>query len=218
MEDRPPGSSRPGSSARWWLLAGVALALIGGLLLVGGTAVLSCVGLGGLIVMERQSATEQPVTVTGHTWERTIAIERLQGEPQEGWCSEAPQAAIITSRDERIKDADRRGRHKSTTYAEWCRYKVLAWESVRPATRSGEGTDPAPAWPEVAAQTCETEGCERPGAKRESLRRLLTQQDGKILTCSASAERWRSFVDGDRAVIPVGAYIGAPQCDGLKKL
>lgn len=199
------------------LALGGLLAVVLALVLAFSGVCVSCLGAAGLVVADRRDTTEVTVRVQSHEWRRTIGIEELERSRDEDWCADVPDDARVLTRREKLKDRDRVGRRTHSSYAEWCDYEVLRWSRERAAEASGEGVSPEPHWPDVPIETCATEGCRRSGDRDERYTLVIVEEaTGEERRCYPDEASWRAFADGTRAVLPVGSWLGIPQCDELR--
>lgn len=181
-------------------------------------------------------------TVTAHAWERTIDIERMTAVSDSAWCDSMPHDAysVSRSREQRstkkipdgetctTRDVDRgdgtfeRKQECRTKYREEpiyddrCHFTVDRWKVSRTVRAAGQGTSPAPQWPEVSlSRTGSSLGAERAGSKNEKYTLSLKGEDQKSYSCTVNATRWASIADGHKKVIPIGVITGSPECDKL---
>lgn len=181
-----------------------------------------------------------PLTVTSHSWERTIAIETMSAVSDSAWCDSMPSGAYGVSRrrEERstkkipdgeecsTRDVDRgngtfeRRREckpkyrEEPVYDDRCYFTVDRWTVSRTERATGTGTDCE--WPVVGAlRGGSSLGAERQGAKGEKYELSLKGEDGKTYSCKLPEAKWRTVADGLKKVIPVGVITSAPECDKL---
>lgn len=182
------------------------------------------------------------VTVTGHTWERTIDVERMTAVNESAWCDGMPSGAysVSRSREQRstkkipdgetctTRDVDRgdgtfeRKQECRTKYREEpiyddrCHFTIDRWKVARTAKAAGQGREPAPNWPPVnLSRTGNSLGAEREGARNEKYTLALMGDDKKPYTCTVAAAKWNGIADGHKKVIPIGVITGAAECDKL---
>jgi hypothetical protein len=182
------------------------------------------------------------LTVASHAWERTIEIEQRKEVRDSAWCDQMPPGASDVSRSKevrshkQVKDGEtcskrRKDKGDGTftetkecqpkyrdepVYDDKCSYTVDRWEKHRTASSSGRNTSPAPFWPEVRlGRACNSLGCEREGAHRETYSLQLAGSDGKSYSCSMSASRWNLVADGVKKPIKIAVLTGIADCDAL---
>ncbi|MFZ5444565.1 MAG: zf-TFIIB domain-containing protein [Myxococcota bacterium] len=182
------------------------------------------------------------VTVTAHSWERGIDIERLTAVSESAWCDSMPSGAysVSRSREQRstkkipdgetctTRDVDRgdgtfeRKKECRTKYREEpiyddrCHYTIDRWKVSRTAKSAGQGTSPAPYWPDVnLSRLGSALGSEREGARREKYTLSLKGDDGKAYSCDLPATKWNAVPDGHKKVIPIGVITDSADCDKL---
>jgi hypothetical protein len=182
-------------------------------------------------------------TVTGQTWERSIAIERFGPVPDSGWCDAMPSGAYDVSRERRQRGSRRvedgqdcrtvridqgdgtfreeescTPRYREEAVADdYCRYTVDRWSVGREVRATGEGTDPGPRWPKPRlARQGECRGCERTAARRERyLVRLAVEGDGDA-ACEVAEGAWRDMSPGSRWRARQRVVGGSVACDALR--
>jgi hypothetical protein len=182
-------------------------------------------------------------TVTGQTWERSIAIEQYGPARESGWCDAVPSGAYDVSRERRQREARRvedgqdcttvrvdqgdgtfredekctpRYREEAVT-DDYCHYTVDRWSVERTVRATGEGADPGPRWPEARlTRQGECRGCERTAARKERyVVRLAVEGDGDA-ECEAAEEAWRGMSPGSRWRARQRVVRGSMACDGLR--
>jgi hypothetical protein len=158
----PASDPRTGKRAfGLWLLAG----MVG---LVGVIAVL--IFLVNLLFTTHETEAE----ITGHTWQRSIAIERFSAVNDSAWCDSLPSGAYSISRSQEVRShrdveagqdcSERRvdmgdgsftrkkecvPRYtKEPIYDERCRFRVNRWQFARSVVANQEGFR-QPMWPAV---------------------------------------------------------------------
>lgn len=181
------------------------------------------------------------VRVMGHTWTRTIGIERYEPRAESEWCSSMPGDAysVRRSREVRsqrqIKDGEtcttsRESRgdgsyvNKETcspkyrsepVYDDKCHYTVNRWHEVRSVNAAGASVADGPRWPplpRLSSGTCL--GCEREGQRRATYAVQL-QGPKAPWVCDYDEARWRSIVDGAVMPLKVRVVTGGADCDSL---
>ncbi len=182
------------------------------------------------------------VTVTAHSWERTIDVERMSAVSESAWCDTMPMGAygVSRSREQRstkeipdgqtctTRDVDRgdgtferkqecRTRYRSEPiYDDRCRFTVDRWQVNRTAKVAGQGTVPAPEWPRVTlSRSGLSLGSEREGSRNEKYTLSLKGEDEKVYTCTVPAPKWNAIEDGHKKIIPIGVITGAAECEKL---
>ena len=163
------------------------------------------------------------VTLTGHTWIRTIMIDRYTVVREEQWCDMVPAGAYDISRfrDVRgynqipegeactVKRVDNRDGtfserreckpkyRKEAIYDEKCRYAVNRWTEIRPVQARGNSLTPAPTWPQVniPLNPPAVIGAERAGRRWENLNIVLAGPKGEKFLCEVPASKWLSMAE-----------------------
>lgn len=230
VADRSSAAPRPGAAAankksKWpWVVGGVILALL------------------AFCLVSMFWTKDVGVTVTSHSWERTIDIERMTAVSESAWCDSMPSGAygVSRSREQRstksipdgetctTRDVDRgdgtfeRKQECRTKYREEpiyddrCRFTIDRWKVSRTAKAAGQGLEPAPNWPPVnLSRTGNSLGSEREGSRNEKYTLSLMGDDKKPYTCTVPSAKWTGVPDGHKKVIPIGVITGAAECDKL---
>ena len=176
------------------------------------------------------------VTVTGHRWERTVAIEQYGDYQESAWRDQVPAGASMpvcrskqrstrkvqdgeTCTTERVDKGDgtfeqlkkcRPKYREEPVEDDWCTFRVRRWKQVDAMKASGSGTSPA--WPAQmpAAGAPATLGAKRAGARTEKL--ILDFGDD---SCEVKESTWRKYTDGQKAKVEVRARSGAVVCSSL---
>jgi hypothetical protein len=225
----PPEASRPPKKSRavlWAVLAALTCAV--GLVVV-------------LVFWKRGGSFE----VSGHTWERSVEIERFGPVHKAAWCDELPSGARVVGRHpekrgtKKIPDGqdctkkkkdNGDGTYKEVTectpkyredpvMGDRCDYEADQWQTVRTATASGALPADPPRWPPLdLKQQGACAGCEREGKHKEQYSLLVRDPaSGKDHTCAfADSAKWTGFKDGARYDGTIGVVSGALDCDSLR--
>ncbi len=181
------------------------------------------------------------VRVMGHSWNRTIGIERYEPRSESEWCSSMPRDAYSVSRSRevrshrQIKDGEtcttkRESRgdgsyvnkkscspkyRSEPIYDDKCRYQVDRWGEVRSVAAAGDSIVDAPRWPPLPSMSRGTcIGCEREGQHRETYAVQL-QGPKATYTCTYPEARWRAIVDAAVLPLKVRVVTGGADCDSL---
>jgi hypothetical protein len=183
----------------------------------------------GLVVANRFLTKEAALTVTNHTWKRSIAIERFDEVEEKEPCKKVPSGAKIVKRTKGQKkcktrkvdqgDGTFKEKKECTEPVEQCTYRIKKWKEVRTLDEEG-GLKDEPRWPSVKlAKTGTCEGCEREGDRRESyVVHFKDDESGEKHSCSfTSSSRWKSFAKGDKYKGETGMIAGDLKCDKLVK-
>ena len=225
----PAPAAPPKKTGRFprWLLA-----------VLGGVGVLCC---GTSLVATLWTKGDQ-ATVQALTWARTVDVEVLREETDSAWCDQLPSGARVTSRSREQRDTKRtpdgqdcetrdvdRGDgtferkqvcqtryREEPIYDDRCHYLVQRWRTARTERSAGGRAEP-PAWP-AARLTREGSclGCERLGARKETLSAALVDSGGKDHACELDAARWQALREGGRYPVEVRVMTGGVVCDSLK--
>ncbi|MBA3539287.1 MAG: hypothetical protein H0T79_06635 [Deltaproteobacteria bacterium] len=182
--------------------------------------------------------TDATLAVTGHRWERAIAVEEYGDVDEDAWRDQIPGNAsnMMCTRKERstkkIPDGetcrDEKVDRKDGTFEvlkkctpkyrsegvddDWCSFKVRKWRRVTDVKTAGTGlmaTWPTLGVPAVGAQ--EVPGARRPGNRTESRVLVFGTQ-----TCDDVSEAvWRKYADGQQVKVEVRASTGKIVCSSL---
>jgi hypothetical protein len=176
--------------------------------------------------------------VTGHRWERTVAIEEFKEVAQQKWRDEVDIDAYNTSCVQKQRSTKQRQDgedchtekidKKDGTFEQvkkcsphmvsdpvnddWCTYNVKRWTKVDEMKTTGTGMTPA--WPAnpPPKDTAQTLGARRSGAQDEKLYVDL----GKLGACAVSEAMWKKLADGQKVKLDVRARSGEPVCDTIQ--
>jgi len=177
------------------------------------------------------------VTVTGHTWQRSIAVEEFNERQEEAWRTEIPVGASLpVCRDRerstrQIEDGEdckiERRDKKDGTFEQvkkckpkyrsepvmdsWCRFTVRRWKQIDEIRAAGAGLSPA--WPSglPPADAPATLGTRRQGKQAET----LTLEFGDHGSCDVGEPVWRKYTDGHELQVQVRASSGKVVCGSL---
>jgi hypothetical protein len=183
--------------------------------------------------------------VTGHTWERSIAVEKFEATRKSVWCDDVPASAKVVSRRKEQKGTEKKPdgetcgtrkkdmgngtfkevkectpKYKETpVYADKCDIDVTEWHVTRTAKAGGASIADAPRWPEskVTGGTCL--GCEREGARTEKYLVLFadTAKSSEKAQCALPQGKWAAFPVGSKWKGKVSVMTGDVDCDALQK-
>ncbi|MEO1590390.1 MAG: zinc ribbon domain-containing protein [Cyanobacteria bacterium J06632_22] len=203
-------------------------------------------GVGGIIAALLSMTVPVTVEVTGHTWQRRIAIEAYEAQAGSDWKDGLPSAAYNVScrskqrSTNRIPDGEtcstrqvdqgdgtfREESYCTTDYREepvyddYCSYTVNRWAVARWASASGRSLAEAPTWPPLNARTCATTslGCERAGRRRETYTlQLLDRDSGETYRCDRTQPEWQVSPVGTPFQLEVGRILGDARCGSLAR-
>ena len=181
--------------------------------------------------------TEVKLTVTGHRWERVIAVEEFADRQASAWHDEVPHDARMvtchraerssrqvedgeTCRTERIDRKDgtfeevercRKKYRSEPIYDDRCSFTVRRWGAVDSVRLTGNGL--APAWPSQNVppqQAMETLGARRAGPRTEKLILDFGKQ-----SCEVSEAVWRKYSDNTAYAVKARARSGEIVCKSL---
>ncbi len=168
------------------------------------------------------------VEVTGHTWTRTIAIERFDTFRESGNCSSVPSGAKVTKRTKgqekcqtrKIDNGDGTFKEKREcqTEPDRCDYEVQKWKEARTVKEQGD-LDDEPRWPRVdLKRKGKCVGCEREGSRNETYTVLFKELgSGEKMSCNYSASEWKSYKVGSTWDAEKHGLGGDLVCDSLGK-
>jgi hypothetical protein len=180
------------------------------------------------------------VTVTGHRWERVIAIERYDDLHKEAWRNEVPSVvsnapicypkkrssrSVSDGEDCHTERKDKKDgtfeqvkkctpkTHNEDVMDDWCTFTVRGWGKISEAKAAGTGMVPGPSWPSPPEPDTAPEvlGNKRRGPRTEK----LTLDFGPDDACEVVDTVWRRFADGAKAHVEVRSRSGGVVCDSL---
>lgn len=225
----PPQPAAPRRSLAWlFALIGGALFLFVAMLLV-------------VALWKREGVFE----VTGHSWERTIAIERYEAVRKTVWCDDAPSGARVLSRrkeqrgTKKEQDGEVCGMRKKDlgngsykevkectpkykdvpVMDEKCDVELTEWRPSRRISEKGKSLAETPRWPvsRVTGGTCI--GCEREGARTERYTVELVDQKSKdAASCDLPEARWSTFAKGSKWKGQMRVVTAGVDCEELQRL
>lgn len=176
------------------------------------------------------------LTVSSHSWEREIPVERFQEVREESWCDSMPSDARRVSRTRKVRSHEtvqdgedcrtvRKDRgdgtyeedqectprtHEEPVYDYECGYTVDRWVRVRSEKSSGSLPE-EPSWPGVRLAHQEREGA------RSEAHHLGFESGGKTLSCTLKdGQAWQEFQPGSRWKGKVRVLTGGLDCGSLQ--
>jgi len=181
---------------------------------------------------------EAQVVVSGHAWQRAVAIDEFNERQEEAWRSEVPPGAgfpICRDREHgsrQVEDGEEchteRRDKKDGTFEQvkkcklkyrsepvmdsWCRFTARRWKQVDSVKLSGR--DLSPAWPAnlPSGDAPATLGARRQGQRTET----LTLEFAGHGTCDVNSDAvWRKYADGQKLKVEVRASSGDVVCSSL---
>lgn len=185
---------------------------------------------------------EAGVVVTGHTWQRTIDVEKFGPKQDSDWCDSMPSDAYRVSRSREVRshkkvadgqtcstrrkdngDGTYSEKEECTTkyrdepvYSDKCRYTVDRWQRDRTVAADGSSLADAPKWPDVRlSRTGSCIGCEREGPRSEKYELHVKTDEGKASSCKFDQPKWQSIGDDSRWKMKFAVITGLPDCDSM---
>lgn len=179
---------------------------------------------------------EAGVTVTGHSWARSIAVEQQAKVSEKAWKEDVPAGAsgVSCSKEQKSTKRVQSGEECTTVrkdkgdgtydkvneckptykeepvYGERCSYSVMKWQTRRTETAGGTSTGDTIAWPVVRLGAGEREG-----ARSEDYTVRFRLDDGKDGSCSTTQQRWASLSPGSTWTAKVSVIGGGIDCEAL---
>lgn len=198
--------------------------------------------LGGitLLVASLLMKKEVDLTVSGHSWTRTIEIEEIQAKSESSWCDETPQNAysITKTKEKRSEDQVADGeictkknkdqgdgtfkqieecktKYKSVpVYDEKCHYKINKWDTLKVLENKGSALTPAPSWPNLPSlKSGNSLGSQKKGDSAEHY--YVHFKGEKAYSCDFSESTWASYKVGAKVKGKVG--LTGLDCKSLTK-
>ena len=218
----------------------------GGLLkkLIGCGVAVAVIGLIGFLLVALLWKKDDSLTVTGHHWERSVAIEQNAVVKESAWQDEVPRGAqdlSCSKRDrgtKKVEDGEEcqtkrvdkgdgtfdqvkecHPKYKEVaTQDQWCSYAIEKWTVDRTEKAKGDSLDEKPRWPDVRlAREGSCVGCERQGKRSETYTvTLKAKGSGEAHDCDLPEKKWSAMAKGSKWVGGVGVLTGALDCEGLK--
>ncbi len=210
--------------------------------------VLGCLGVVGALIVAVAVflfwKKDAAFVVTGHEWERSIAVETYAPARDTAWKESVPAGAYElscrpeqketrkvpdgeTCRDKRqdkgdgtfavVQECTPKYREEPV-YADRCSFKIDRWQVTSTERAAGAGLTPAPAWPAVSlTRPGACLGCQREGARKQAYTVNLADSASKEAhRCEVAEDRWRAMAIGTRWIGEVGVLSGAVDCGALR--
>ena len=177
-------------------------------------------------------STEKEATVIGHSWERSIELERYQLVTKEAWKKDIPRDGHEKScRDkekskEKIEDGQEcktvkkdngdgtykeneecKAKYKEVpVYEQWCKYEINDWKQFDTAKETGKNIDGAK-WPMTNIRNCNGTlalNCEREGSKKEIYTVHIKDSENKTHSCDVEFDKWKATKAGTTTKLKFG--------------
>jgi len=206
--------------------------IVGGILFVG---VLIC----GLSFIK----TSAGLSVSGHAWKQSQAVQEYKQVKEENWQDKVPTKGEVISCFEKKKSTKKvedgqdckmvkkdKGdgsfveKEKCTTkykevpvMGQYCKYTIKKWDDLKPLTSSGN--DLKPYAPKGKIKTCTGTkiGCQRKGKLTETytVKFKNSEKKDKVYTCDFSQKDWKKYTVGANYDGSI-SMLGKLDCDSLK--
>ncbi len=207
-------------------------------------------GCGGLLLVAVVFAAvaifwkkDVALTVSGHSWKRSIAIEQYKAVSDSAWCDAMPSKAYSVSRSREVRDHKQVPDGETCTtknvdkgdgsfekveecktkyreepiYDDKCSYKVDKWVTVRTAESKGSSLAQEPTWPPTGSLRGGSGlGAEREGARSETYSVHYQDADGGSHDCSYPQQSWQGVAVGSRWAAEAGVMFSNLDCDSLQ--
>ena len=211
---------------------------VGGWIFMGclGVAALALVGCVGFWLLSMVMASSAEVTVTGHSWSRSIDVEVFGPVKKSDWQDSVPRKATNVRCSREVRDTKKvpdgedcktrkidkgdgtftekrecQTRYRQEKiYDQKCRYTIDEWKKSR--SEQAAGRDLSPKWPVVRLRP----GTEREGRRRETYTVRLRDDNGEEYACDLPETRWRSIEPGQAFEATFGGLTGAIDCSSLE--
>lgn len=205
---------------------------------IAGAAVTLLCGVCGVGAMWTKSSK---ATVNGHTWARSIDIERFGPVSDSAWCDSMPSGAYDVSRSKKQRSTNKvpdgetcstrnidRGDgtferkqeckpkyREEPVYDTHCDFKVDRWAKNRAVNAKGSLGD-APTWPSVSnLRGGSSVGSEREGPRHETYTVSFGGPKGESWTCDFSESQWQSLREGSTHDVKVRVMTGGLDCGSV---
>lgn len=199
----------------------------------------------GVFAMIALWKRESIFEVTGHSWERSIAIERYEATRRSVWCDDTPAGARVLSRrreqrgTKKEQDGEVCGTRKKDlgngSYKEIqectpkykdvpviddkCDVEITDWRPSRRVTEKGQSIVETPRWPVSGVRGGTCLGCEREGARTERYTvELFDRRTDRSASCDVPEARWSTFAKGSKWKGQMRVVTAGVDCDELQKL
>jgi len=231
-QDQASGAAPPPAKSGGWMK----FVMLG----VAGVALLGCLGVGALLMFWKQDAA---VAVTGHSWERTIAVETLKAVQKTAWQDEVPAGAAVggcrqeqrstkkvadgescetVKKDkgdgtfEKVEECHAKYKEEPV-YAQKCSYSITEWTVTDTAKAGGKATAPAPSWPAPAmSNPGACLGCQREGARKETYTLHFRDDKQRDQTCAVPMAKWSGTAVGSKWKGQTSMITGSLDCGSLQ--
>lgn len=187
--------------------------------------------------------TEKEATVSGHSWERSIEVERYQVVEKEAWQDKIPSDGHRKSCKDKEKDTKKiedgqecktvkkdngdgtfnekeecKPKYKEVpVYEKWCKYEVNDWKQFDTLKASGTNIDSVK-WPVTNIRKCNIKAlnCEREGNKDEQYTVIFKDSEGKTHNCNFKYDKWKSAKVGVSQKLKFGKMSGNLDCTSFE--
>jgi hypothetical protein len=167
------------------------------------------------------------LTASGHEWESSIVIERMEEHDSTGNCDQIPYGAydVVSLGTVREGCHTERTDRGDGTFSESevcdeyekCRYTVRDWNAYRTLTQSG-GLSDSVRWPIVTVTGGSCEGCTREGRRNLDYIVRFMDGEGDNYSCDfPSPEPWKR-VQGGRHYRTMVNMLNMLDCDRLLEI
>ena len=205
--------------------------------------ILGLVALLAIIFFIFSLKESKDVTVTGHSWSRSIEIEKYQTVKENDWKDKVPlDGKVLSCTDkerstEKVADGEECSTVKKdngdgtynesqdcqTKYKEvpvydaWCSYQIDKWTVSK--TEKTSASDLKPIWPTLQIHTCAKAmlNCEREGKRSESYIVHLTDPTNKKFECAFDEKKWSDIKVNSSRQMDFGKVTGNIDCASWDK-
>jgi hypothetical protein len=206
-------------------------------------------GCGGLLLVALAFAAvaifwkkDVALEVTGHSWERSIEIEKFQAVLGSDWCDSMPAKAYSVTRSREVRDHKQVPDGETCTtknvdkgdgsfekveecetkyreepvYDDKCAYTHDEWKLDRKAKTSGSSVSDTITWPSIGTLRAGSGlGAERQGAKRETYTVHYRDAGADTHDCAFSEAKWNGIAVGSSWSAETGVMFSNLDCDSL---
>ena len=229
--DAADGGSGAGAAAAGAGMFGMGCMALVGIVVVGGAL---------LCLLNFFWTSSADLEVTGHSWTRTVEVEKLKTVKEDDWCSDMPSKARNVRKSKKKKktrkvqdgetcknvnvdngDGTFKKKKKCTpkyrdepVMADWCAWEEEKWKTDDTKRATG-GLSDTPKWPDAKVSGCTTVGCTRVGTKTERFVVKLREPDGTNQECAVDPSKWKSMDVGSRWTSAKAVLTGSLTCTDL---
>ncbi|NOY28501.1 MAG: zinc ribbon domain-containing protein [Oligoflexia bacterium] len=200
--------------------------------------VLLFVGFAAFCLMSTFWKKDASVTVTGHSWTRSITVEKQGTATASAWKESVPKDAtnIVCKKEQQSTKKVESGEECKTVrkdkgdgtydkvkecsptykdepvYGQKCSYRTQKWTTARTEKAQGNSTGDRIAWPQLKLQSGE-----RQGARTETYVVKFKVDGSDSGSCDTNQQRWATLEDGSTWNGKISVISSSIDCDSLTR-